>query len=239
VDLSTWIDGRFYPRYADNWDDFALRQRVLAVADAKSHLLDIGAGAGILYHMNFRSAVGRAFGIDLDERILDNPALDSAAIGDAANLPYDDCMFDVVVANNVLEHLVDPLAVFAEISRVLRPGGWFVFKTPNRRHYVPVVARLTPHWFHTYVTGLRGRTAGDTFATFYRANTPRAVEQLAAEAGLTIRALELLEGRPEYLRLFWPAYLVGTVYERLVNSAELFKRWRVVMIGSLQKLPGS
>lgn len=46
--------------------------------------------------------------------------------------PYPDGHFDGVVYCEILEHLVrDPIAVFAGIHRVLKPGGWLVLTTPN------------------------------------------------------------------------------------------------------------
>ncbi len=48
-----------------------------------------------------------------------------------ARLPYDDASFDVVVSNQVIEHLADTDMFVAEIARVLRPGGYAVTSTEN------------------------------------------------------------------------------------------------------------
>ncbi|MEI2780661.1 MAG: hypothetical protein V9H25_05130 [Candidatus Competibacter sp.] len=42
-------------------------------------------------------------------------------------------------------------SVFREVARVLKRGGVFLFKTPNKTHYMPTIARLTPHRFHQFV----------------------------------------------------------------------------------------
>ena len=75
--------------------------------------------------------------------------------------------FDRVFADNVLEHLPDRLTVFREIARVLKPGGVFLFKTPNKTHDMPTLARLTPHRFHPFVNRIRGRAETDAFPTRY------------------------------------------------------------------------
>ncbi len=51
--------------------------------------------------------------------------------GFAEDLPYDDASFDLVVAQSVLEHVVDPQRVFEEVFRVLKPGGAFYFHTSS------------------------------------------------------------------------------------------------------------
>ena len=43
--------------------------------------------------------------------------------GEAERLPFADESFDVVVSNGVIDLIPDKEAVFAELSRVLRPGG--------------------------------------------------------------------------------------------------------------------
>lgn len=52
--------------------------------------------------------------------------------GTGERLPFSDGSFDAVVCLEVLEHVDDAGAVVAEASRVLRPGGVFVFSGPNR-----------------------------------------------------------------------------------------------------------
>jgi SAM-dependent methyltransferase len=233
--LTEWMDRTWYPDFKSHWDDWLFRDRILKHLRPDSVVLDLGAGAGILPQMNFRGIAARVFGIDLDARVADNPMLDEARMADAARIPYEADLFDAVWADNVLEHLAEPLTVFREVARVLKPGGVFLFKTPNRRHYVPLLARLTPQRFHEYVNRLRGRAVVDTFPTLYRANTRADVLRFAGQSGLSVERVELIEGRPEYLRIAWPAYLVGAAYERLVNSRETFASFRILLVGVLRK----
>lgn len=232
---TVYLDRRFYPGVVGNWDDQMFREEILQRIDSSTALLDVGAGAGIVADMNFQGLAGRVCGVDLDERVLENPALDDARVASAEEIPYPDSSFDLVFSDNVLEHLAEPGVVFAEIARVLKPGGLFLFKTPNRRHYMPLIARLTPHRFHQFVNRIRGREAVDTFPTLYRANSRRQVDRLAKETGFDVISLSFVEGRPEYLRMFWPTYAVGIAYERLVNSSSFFSSWRILMIGMLRK----
>ena len=57
--------------------------------------------------------------------------------------PLEDASFDVVLCLEVLEHLtVDPMAMMAEVNRVLKPGGTFVLTTPNAVRHSNVVKMI-------------------------------------------------------------------------------------------------
>jgi SAM-dependent methyltransferase len=185
--------------------------------------------------MNFRGAARKVVGVDPDPRVRDNPFLDEAHEGLADRLPFADSSFDLVFCDNVLEHIEDPDAVLRQVARVLKPSGRFVAKTPNRTHYITLIARLTPTWFHRFVNRLRGRPSVDTFPTRYRINSPAEVRRCAARCGLEVTSIELIEGRPEYLRFSAITYLFGWLYERAVNSSPLLAPFRVVMLVELKK----
>lgn len=237
--LVSWLDRKFYPEFSCNWDDAMFRQRILDRLNPSATILDLGAGAGIVGAMNFRDVAGRVCGVDLDPRVVDNPYLDEGLVSDSGSIPYPDESFDLVFSDNVFEHLEDPAAVLREVHRVLRQGGYLLFKTPNRRHYMPLIARLTPHRFHQFVNRIRGRAEVDTFPTFYRANSPADVRALAGESGFEVAAIELIEGRPEYLRMTAPTYLAGAAYERLVNRFDALARLRILLVAQLRKPGGS
>jgi SAM-dependent methyltransferase len=56
-------------------------------------------------------------------------------------LPFEDDSFDVVVCKDILEHLLDPLAVAMEVRRVMRSDGYLVISVPN--HFcLPMRLRL-------------------------------------------------------------------------------------------------
>jgi len=233
--VRAWLDQGRYRSFETRWDDRLLRQAVLAELDSSKDLLDLGAGAGIVPEMAFKGEARRVCGVDPDPRVVDNPHLDEGREGFGESIPYEDECFDVVVSDNVLEHLDNPLEVFIEVNRVLRPGGIFIAKTPNRWHYVAIGAKLTPYSFHRKFNEARGRASEDTFPTRYRANSRGQLEVLARNSDFELVSVDFFEGRPEYLRRWAPLYLLGALYEWIVNSSRLLSPFRVVLITKLRK----
>ena len=237
--LVGWMDRNLYPGFGRNWDDEIFRKYILGYLSRESRILDLGAGRGNVAQMNFRTLVAHVAGVDVDAAVLDNPFLDSAEVIriDDGRIRYDDGEFDMVFSDNVLEHLLDPAATLREVRRVLKPGGVFLAKTPNKWHYMPLVARATPLWFHRFYNRMRGRSETDTFPTVYRCNTRGAITRVAEAAGMSVEAVAFIEGRPEYLRMMAPTYLLGWVYERIVNSSARLAPLRSVMQVALRVRP--
>lgn len=233
--ISEYMDRKFYPGFTNNWDDILFRERILEVLHFDQTLLDMGAGAGIVSQMNFKGCVKTVVGIDLDERVQENPYLDQGIVGDVTRTPFDSSSFDIIICDNVMEHVAEPDAFFQEINRLLKPNGRFLGKTPNKWHYMPILARFTPYWFHRLFNRLRGRKGEDTFPTVYKLNSPKCIKRQAAATELSLSYVELVEGRPEYLRFNPVTYLFGILYERLVNKFRFLRPLSILMIVCLEK----
>ena len=232
--LVSVLDRWFYPSQADNWDTAIFREHILSFVRTESVVLDLGAGVGSLAELNLRRHCSQVCGLDISPAVLNNPHLDTAKVGSADAIPWPDKTFDVVICANVLEHLERPEIAFTEAHRVLKPGGVFLCKTPNRFHYVAIASALTPYWFHIAYNRLRGRRQSDTFPTFYRANSKYALWRLCAKAGFAASIREI-EGRPEYLRISPLLYPLGIAWERIVNRFTSLSFLRVILVGTFRK----
>ena len=232
--ITVYFDNKFYPNFKNNWDDTLFRKYILEVLEPHHRVLDIGAGAGIVEQMNFKGKAGSIVGIDLDERVLENPWVDEAHHGDASHTPFSDNEFDVIICDNVLEHIAEPEAFLKEVSRILKPGGVFMGKTPNKYHYMPLIARFTPLWFHKFYNNLRGRESEDTFPTTYLLNTKKDVTHHVKELELKVEKTHLIEGRPEYLRISSITYILGILYERVISNISFLNRFSILFIVTLR-----
>ena len=189
---------RLYPEVAaggfSRHDGFVeFYSRVNALLDADSVVLDFGAGRGAWTDIalpdfsrqlrGFHTRVRTVAGVDVDDAVLQNPALTEAHVLAAGDpIPYPDATFDLVLADYVLEHVskADAPTVAAEIIRVLRPGGWLAARTPNKWGMIGIGARAVPNRLHTrFLSRLQpGRKAEDVFPVEYHMNTRRRLRQL-------------------------------------------------------------
>lgn len=171
--------------------------------------LDIGAGTRI--HNGFgvptpealASRCTEVIGVDLQvEHLRQNTALTSFVPGSVESIPFEANRFDFVSANMVLEHLENPDSAFAEIARVLAPGGKFVFVTPNRNHPLPRVssAFLPPAIQRQLAHRVEGRPLEHIFPTFYRANTSRDITRRAESARLRVQEIHIVRNIPYFNR---------------------------------------
>lgn len=132
-------------------EHMAWQLRVLAAMGirlaAGATVLDFGCGSGGLVAA-FENAGFRAYGCDV---VLDRESEQLRVIADPYRLPFEDRCFDLVCSNQVFEHVQNPDAAFAEIARVLRPGGATLHLFPAR--YNPI----EPHTYVPLATIVRNR----------------------------------------------------------------------------------
>jgi SAM-dependent methyltransferase len=196
-------------------------------------LLDAGSGDTLVSLNRYATSVAFAVGIDMVTPSK-KPAPNAAVtIGDLGSLPFEDRAFDLIVSRSVVEHLEHPRAVFGEMARVLKPGGYVVFTTPNKYYYSSIVAGLIPFsWKDRYMKWMFGEDSYDHFPVFYRANTRRALRAVAERAGLAVERIEALRHFPYYL-LFSPAlFRVGMLYDWIITRFRLDglqSTWLVVL----------
>jgi arsenite methyltransferase len=101
---------------------------------AGERVLDLGSGAGTdsLVAAQMVGPDGNVTGIDMTAAMLAKARAAASEMGvanvefveaEAEQLPFDDASFDVVISNGVIDLIPDKDAVFAELYRVLAPGG--------------------------------------------------------------------------------------------------------------------
>jgi SAM-dependent methyltransferase len=122
-----------------------------------ARLLDFGCGGGEVVELALRSGFD-SWGVDSFDNgwggiyghAADKQDGRIIRISARERLPFDNASFDVVVTNQVFEHLRDPEPAVGEIARVLRPKGILVAMFPTSEIIVePHIRAPFVHWFRT------------------------------------------------------------------------------------------
>lgn len=151
------------------------RRAAVAAAEPRgADVLDIGCGTGDLSEEFRRAGARSVAGADFSAAMLAR-ARDKAAGGDwlqadALRLPFGDGTFDAVASAFVLRNLVDLPAAFAEMARVLRPGGRIVALDITHPPPGPL-GSLMRFGFEQGVTRLAGALSGQGRAYRYLPNS--------------------------------------------------------------------
>ena len=200
--------------------------RVNALLFPSATVLEYGAGRGSFvgdpssYRRDLRmirGKVAKVVGCDVDPVVLENGSVDEQVVISAdGRLPFADGSFDIVVCDWVLEHIERPKGFESEMYRILKPGGWFCGRTPNRWGLTGMVVRMVPDWLEKRALKLvwPERSDEDVFPKFYRLNTWQALKTNFPEARW-INASYGHNGEPKYHGNRWILFRLMALWNAL------------------------
>lgn len=203
----------------------AFHSRVKDLATPEMTVLDVGCGRGAVSDRLERYPWERCrvhkghckkvIGIDVSEAGFQNPLIDEFRRIDGERWPVADGEIDLLVSDAVLEHVKDPDQFFAECKRVVKPGGYICFRTPNRWSYVSLIATIVPNSLHAKIVNVvqPGREAKDVFPTYYRANTISKLKRLMKSHNFEGCAYRHI-AEPSYLGFSRATYAFGVYLHR-------------------------
>jgi 2-polyprenyl-3-methyl-5-hydroxy-6-metoxy-1,4-benzoquinol methylase len=98
-----------------------------------ARVLDVGCGGGLLVEKLAAAGYTAVSGIDASQVAVDaasRQGIRGVTCADATSTDFDDAAFDVVVASDVLEHILDEGRALHEWKRIVRPGGLVLIYVP-------------------------------------------------------------------------------------------------------------
>ena len=202
-------------------------------------VLDVGCGRGSIapYSWHQHSNI-KLWGIDPDPTAAENPQLASfTLLTDDPNWQIPSGTVDLAISRYVLEHVADPAAFFRNVSRVLKPGGKFIFLTPNRWHPAMIASHWLPYGLKQRILALTKRAdPHDVFPTCYLLNSARAVQQAAQRFGLEIIDLQTREIQPcGYLDFSVFGYFAACAFYNVMRLTGLQRFFGMTLTGVLTK----
>lgn len=154
----------------------------LLPSGALGDILEIGCGNGAtIAYLKQQGRASRVVGVDAysEPGAELTPYIDEFHRADIAAACALLPPFDVILALDVLEHLVDPWAVVRQLDEKLKPNGMIVISVPNIRHWTVVRdLALRGRWDY--------RTEGILDRTHLRFFVRETAEQLLTQAGLMV-----------------------------------------------------
>ena len=105
--------------------------------DRKIQILDLGCGQGhitaeILKNFPSTQVSGLDYSLSAIEYAASHFTDPDFCVADAHNPPYSPGYFDIVICNNLWEHVPDPLRLLQGIKRIIRHRGYLILSTPSR-----------------------------------------------------------------------------------------------------------
>ncbi|PJE70220.1 hypothetical protein COU97_00875 [Candidatus Shapirobacteria bacterium CG10_big_fil_rev_8_21_14_0_10_48_15] len=161
--------------------------------------LEVGCAAGMMTNI-FGNSFKAVVGVDIDRQAIaiakrkNRKSIVSFKISDALKLPFKKNCFDLVICNNVYEHVPDPNLMMAEIWRVLRDNGFCYFAGPNK------YAFLEPHyslpclsWFPKQFGSLYLKMTGKGDYYYETLLSQKQLRKLASKFKITDYTVEVLK----------------------------------------------
>lgn len=144
----------------ENYADFAVQRGELALYVVQQHIpvpnaqvLDLGCGEGGT-SLAFARAGANVSATDIRTDFRHHHTAINYYRCSADQLPFRDRLFDIIILQDVWEHLSNHNSVLTEMNRVMKPDGCLYISTPNRLS--PLNFMSDPHW-HTPVVSVLPR----------------------------------------------------------------------------------
>lgn len=228
--------------FSDIDGTIAFFNRINSLLDPSYVVLDVGCGRGahdedpIPIRRNLRiikGKVNKVIGIDVAQNAQDNPFLDEFRLIQKDGWPVEQDSIDLIICDNVLEHVENPTDFFGEIRRVLKNGGYLCVRTPNRWSYIAQAAMLIANRYHSKITSVVqiDRKKDDVFPTVYKCNDIMKLKRIMKQHGFDC-VVYGYEAEPSYLSFSKIAYFLGILHHKYAPG---FLKPAIFAFGRIQK----
>jgi ubiquinone/menaquinone biosynthesis C-methylase UbiE len=183
-------------------------------------VVDIGGGKKCIYsaeRMSFKQ--NKIIVVDIsEEEIQYNEDVDEKIVADVTKfIPLDDCSIDMVTSASVLEHLPNLAASIKEISRILKPNGYFISLLPNKFALFAIINQCLPHSLSKKILyKLRPESKGvGGFKAYYNLCFFKALNNVLRENGFDVQFCFSYH-QSGYFSFFFPFFLISAIWDYMM-----------------------
>jgi SAM-dependent methyltransferase len=215
-----------------------LEQTILQHLQFDHTVLEIGCGAAAPNLIRLKGRANALIGIDVVDFAIADPKLLLVKANICEQSPLPSGSVDLSYSRSVMEHIEEVEAAYAEINRILRPGGKYIFLTPSAWDYASIIARLVPNRLHAaIVKTVEGRDDQDVFPTYYRSNTFAEINRISRKYNFEVDRFEYLGQYPSYLSFNTTLFRIGARYEKFLERHPRLHALRGWILCVLSKRP--
>jgi len=219
---------------------YAYFETVRSCLRGQAKWLDVGCGHHVFGDWMVKEqaevvgTAGLVVGLEYDRSSLRrHQAIVNRVAADIRFPPLKRGSFDLITANMMVEHLENPVEALVEIRYLLKPGGLFVFHTPNLRSgLVWLSSRVPESWKRLLIRWLEDRQEEDVFPAYYKLNTSGRIKELARQAGFQLRELRQVNTSAAS-QMLGPVVILELLLIRLL-SLERFRDFRPDIVAVLE-----
>lgn len=225
---------RYYPQYEDRKKLFIefleqyLRPDII--------LVDLGCGKGDKTICVYKEKVRLSIGLDISESVSKNITIHYPIVGNAYAIPLSNGSVDVIVCQEMIEHLEYPKRFFTEASRVLKSSGILIIMTPNILGWRSIISALMPYKFHIYMNKMLYEVNEDeVFPTYYNANSVWRINKYLDRIGFRRMQQIMYEPTPRTLVFSRITIYMEILLTLILRKYEWLSNFRETIIASYQK----
>lgn len=127
-------------------------------------ILDLGSGEGgttkVFDEQN------TVISVDFDQTRLKTQQTDNKLRANGEKLPFAKNSFDLIIIQDVIEHVNNPEILLNEVYRVLKPSGFVYISSPNKFSFLNILS--DPHWGFPFVALLKRDKIKSCFLKYFR-----------------------------------------------------------------------
>ena len=213
-----------------------LLEEAVRPAQTIIHLGSGPLGFGEVCHIPLEGKT--VWAVDPDEGALAHNPSPNRLCASGEAIPLPDASVDLIASEHLLEHVQDIEGLLRESHRLLKPGGRFIFTTPNFLSYSGIATHFTPFAAHQAVMRMLNRTDAanrQPYPTFFRFNTVWRIEKLAQAAGFDVAQLWTGVDHPTYTGPIPGLHQAAVLAHLLLDKVELLAPFRLTLTGVLVK----